>query len=225
MLVYQVRQSFKPGEVTPEEANQIGYDFASRFLKGKHAFFVCTHTDKAHIHNHIYWNAVTLDCKKKFRDFRRSHRAVSRLSDLICTEHQLTNRSVAVPHTTSGTALRENRPIVSSCVLRLMKLWSKSPTTSMRFFRFLLSRALALKMENTSPSFIPTSSKTSECTLWAMNTLRMLSVLSSRGRKPTHRKSGEQYGAPTEHKALSTFKPSSPQARARVIVVGLQLRT
>lgn len=89
VLVYQVRQSFKPGEVTPEEANQIGYDFASRFLKGKHAFFVCTHTDKSHIHNHIYWNAVTLDCKKKFRDFRRSHRAVSRLSDLICTEHQL----------------------------------------------------------------------------------------------------------------------------------------
>lgn len=89
VLVYQVRQSFKPGEVTPEEANQIGYDFASRFLKGKHAFFVCTHTDKAHIHNHIYWNAVTLDCKRKFRDFRRSGRAVARLSDLICTEHQL----------------------------------------------------------------------------------------------------------------------------------------
>ena len=39
VLVYQVRQSFKPGEVTPEEANQIGYNFASRFLKGKHAFF------------------------------------------------------------------------------------------------------------------------------------------------------------------------------------------
>ena len=89
VLVYQVRQSFKPGEVSPEEANQIGYDFASRFLKGKHAFLVCTHTDKAHIHNHIYWNAVTLDCKRKFRDFRRSGRAVARLSDLICTEHQL----------------------------------------------------------------------------------------------------------------------------------------
>ena len=89
VLVYQVRQSFKPGEVTPEEANQIGYDLASRFLKGKHAFFVCTHTDKSHIHNHIYWNAVTLDCKRKFRDFHRSHQAVARLSDLICAEHQL----------------------------------------------------------------------------------------------------------------------------------------
>lgn len=89
ILVYQVRQSFKPGEVTPEEANQIGYDFAARFLKGKHAFIVCTHTDKAHIHNHIYWNSTTLDCKRKFRNFFNSSRAIARLSDLICIEHQL----------------------------------------------------------------------------------------------------------------------------------------
>jgi len=89
VIAYQVRQSFKPGEVTPEEANQIGYDFASRFLKGKHAFIVCTHTDKAHIHNHIIWNSTTLDCKKKFRNFFGSAKAVARLSDLICTEHQL----------------------------------------------------------------------------------------------------------------------------------------
>ena len=53
VIAYQVRQSFKPGEVTPEEANRIGYEFAKRFLKGRHAFFVCTHTDKQHIHNHI----------------------------------------------------------------------------------------------------------------------------------------------------------------------------
>lgn len=89
VIAYQVRQSFKPGEVTPQEANQIGYDFASRFLKGKHAFIVCTHTDKKHIHNHIYWNSTTLDCTRKFRDFRRSGKAVRTLSDLICTEHKL----------------------------------------------------------------------------------------------------------------------------------------
>ena len=89
VIMYQVRQSFKPGEVTPEDANKIGYEFASRFLKGKHAFIVCTHTDKKHIHNHIYWSAVTLDCKHKFRDFRGSWRAVSKLSDIICIAHQL----------------------------------------------------------------------------------------------------------------------------------------
>ena len=89
VIAYQVRQSFRPGEVTPQEANQIGYDFASRFLKGKHAFIVCTHTDKNHIHNHIYWNSTTLDGTHKFRDFFRSGKAVKRLSDLICIEHQL----------------------------------------------------------------------------------------------------------------------------------------
>ena len=89
VIAYQVRQSFRPGEVTAQEANQIGYEFAKRFLKGNHAFIVCTHTDKSHIHNHVYWNSTTLDCKRKFRDFLGSWRAVSRLSDLVCMEHQL----------------------------------------------------------------------------------------------------------------------------------------
>ena len=38
VIAYQIRQSFVPGEITPEEANRIGYEFAQRFLKGKHAF-------------------------------------------------------------------------------------------------------------------------------------------------------------------------------------------
>ena len=61
VIAYQVRQSFKPGEITPEEANRMGYEFAQRFLKENHAFIVCTHTDKRHIHNHIYWNSTNLD--------------------------------------------------------------------------------------------------------------------------------------------------------------------
>lgn len=53
VIAYQIRQSFKPGEVTPEEANRIGYELAKRFLKERHAFFVATHCDTAHTHNHI----------------------------------------------------------------------------------------------------------------------------------------------------------------------------
>ena len=89
VIAYQIRQSFKPGEISPEEANQVGYELASRFLKGNYAFIVCTHTDRAHIHNHIIWNSTSLDHKHKFRDFIRSGRAVRKLSDLICTEHNL----------------------------------------------------------------------------------------------------------------------------------------
>jgi len=89
IIAYQIRQSFKPGEVSPEEANRIGYEFAERFLKGSHAFIVCTHTDKSHIHNHIYWNSTALDCTRKFSNFIGSYRAVRKLSDLICAEHRL----------------------------------------------------------------------------------------------------------------------------------------
>ncbi len=89
ILAYQVRQSFKPNEITPEEAHKIGYEFAERFLKGKYAFIVCTHTDKAHIHNHIYFNSTSLDCKRKFRDKFFISKDVARLSDMICIEHNL----------------------------------------------------------------------------------------------------------------------------------------
>ena len=89
IIAYQVRQSFRPGEVTPEEANKIGYEFASRFLKGKHAFIVATHTDRAHIHNHIIFNSTALDGTHKFKNFWLSYLAVQRLSDMVCLEHQL----------------------------------------------------------------------------------------------------------------------------------------
>ena len=89
VIAYQFRQSFKPGEVTAEEANRIGYEFAERFLKGKHAFIVCTHINRHHIHNHVIWNSTTLDCSRKFRNFWNSTKAVRRLSDTICMEHGL----------------------------------------------------------------------------------------------------------------------------------------
>lgn len=89
VIAYQLRQSFKPGEVTPEEANQIGYELASRFLKGEHAFIVATHNDCRHVHNHIVFCATALDCTRKFRDILRSGKALAELSDQICEEHRL----------------------------------------------------------------------------------------------------------------------------------------
>ena len=87
VIAYHLRQSFRPGEITPEEANRLGCELAQRFTKGNHAFIVCTHIDKAHVHNHIIWAATTLDEKKKFRNFWGSTKAVRRLNDTICFEH------------------------------------------------------------------------------------------------------------------------------------------
>ena len=89
VIAYQIRQSFRPGEITAEEANKVGYELAMRFTKGKHAFVVATHTDRQHIHNHVIFNSTALDGSRKFRDFFFSALAVQRLNDLICLEHQL----------------------------------------------------------------------------------------------------------------------------------------
>ena len=87
VIAYHLRQSFVPGEITPEEANRLGVELARRFTKGKYAFIVCTHIDKSHTHNHIIWNSTTLEGDRKFRNFWGSTRAVHRLSDTICIEN------------------------------------------------------------------------------------------------------------------------------------------
>ena len=89
VIAYHLRQSFKPGEVTPEEANQIGRELAQKLTKGNHAFVVCTHVDKHHVHNHIIINSTTLDCTRKFRNFWGSTWAIRRMNDTLCLEHGL----------------------------------------------------------------------------------------------------------------------------------------
>ncbi len=101
-LFYQIRQGFPPGEVTPEEANRIGHETAMRWTKGKYQFFVCTHTDKKAIHNHIYFNATAYDRAQKFHNFLGSTFALRRLSDRVCIENGLSCIVDPKQHSKSG---------------------------------------------------------------------------------------------------------------------------
>ena len=107
IIAYQIRQSFKPGEITPEEANRIGYETAMRWTKGNHAFIVATHTDREHIHNHIIYNSTDLSCQRKFRDFFFCGIALQRVSDLVCLENGL---SVITPRKPSERDRRTEYP-------------------------------------------------------------------------------------------------------------------
>ena len=92
-LLMTMRQSFLPGEVTPEKAHEIGCELARRFLGEKYQYVVATHIDKAHIHNHIIFNIIGNDMKK-FRQTKFTPRCLRNLSDRICEENDL---SVVVP--------------------------------------------------------------------------------------------------------------------------------
>ena len=113
VIAYHLRQSFKPGEVTPELANKIGYDLAMSLTKGKHAFIVCTHVDKEHIHSHIVFNSTALDCTRKFNNFWGSSFAVRKISDLLCWENGLSVIENPKPSRGSyGSWLGEKPPAV-----------------------------------------------------------------------------------------------------------------
>lgn len=59
-------QSFLPGEVTPEQAHQLGQELAEKIGGDKFECYIATHVDKEHIHNHIVVNSVSFEDGKKF---------------------------------------------------------------------------------------------------------------------------------------------------------------
>ena len=89
VIMYRVIQSFKPGEVSPEEANRIGYELAMKFTGGQHQFVVATHVDKKHIHTHIEFNSTNINCDGKFKNVKNSYLVLRRLNDDLCRAHGL----------------------------------------------------------------------------------------------------------------------------------------
>ncbi len=112
ILLYQIRQSFRPGEIKPEQAQKIGYELAMRFTKGKYQFVVATHVDHAHIHNHIIYNSTSLDHTQKFRNFLGSSHAIRNISDRLCIENQLSVLdNPQSGHTHYGKWLGNKKPV------------------------------------------------------------------------------------------------------------------
>lgn len=89
VIAYHLRISFKPGETDAETANRIGYDLAMKLTHGNHAFVCCTHVDKAHTHSHIVINSTSLDCTRKFHNFKSSAFAIRKIADHLCIENGL----------------------------------------------------------------------------------------------------------------------------------------
>ncbi|MBO5319685.1 MAG: relaxase/mobilization nuclease domain-containing protein [Ruminococcus sp.] len=90
-------QSFSPGEITPEQALEVGREMCERFLKNEYQYFLAVHTDKSHIHLHCIfnnvnmWNGRTFETNENRRTTQkdRSYQKLRDLSDEICRKHNL----------------------------------------------------------------------------------------------------------------------------------------
>ena len=86
---YHLIQSFAPGEVSEDEAHQIGEELANGILHSKYTCVIATHNDKGHIHNHIIFCAVDSIDHNRYHDCKESYREIRRVNDRLCKEHNL----------------------------------------------------------------------------------------------------------------------------------------
>ena len=94
-IAYHGYQSFAAGEVTPDEAHQIGLETARQMWGARYQVVVTTHLNTDNIHNHFVINSVSYVDGKKFRNGIGDRLELRKISDAICAAR---NKSVLKSH-------------------------------------------------------------------------------------------------------------------------------
>ena len=97
VLAQHFIMSFKPGEVTPERAMEIGKEMCEKYLKDQYQYFLAVHTDKGHVHLHCIFNNTNLINGLTFETFEnrrftekdRSYNKLRSIADEVCRRHHL----------------------------------------------------------------------------------------------------------------------------------------
>lgn len=85
-VAYHGYQSFKPGEVTPEEAHAIDMETAKKMWGAEYQIVVTTHLNTDSLHNHFVINSVAFKTGRKFENHVSDHYRLREISDAICRE-------------------------------------------------------------------------------------------------------------------------------------------
>lgn len=86
-VAYHGYQSFRTGEVTPEEAHKIGLETARRMWGSDYEIVVTTHLNTDNLHNHFVVNSVSFKTGRKFENHISDHYRLREISDAVCLEY------------------------------------------------------------------------------------------------------------------------------------------
>ncbi|MBQ6128503.1 MAG: relaxase/mobilization nuclease domain-containing protein, partial [Lachnospiraceae bacterium] len=89
IVAYHGYQSFKPGEVTPDIAHEIGVKLAEKMWGDRFQVVVATHLDHEHIHNHFVINSVSHLDGTKYNENKAEYKRMRETSDELCREYGL----------------------------------------------------------------------------------------------------------------------------------------
>lgn len=145
-------QSFKPGETTPEQAHQIGCEFIERCFGNDFEVVIGTHTDRAHIHNHIIVNSVSFVDGYKYRSTPQTLYELRSISDELCREHGLSvidnPRVKAGKHYAEWRAEQENRPTVRGMIREDIDIVIAQAHTLNEFWDMLRARGYEIRIND-----------------------------------------------------------------------------
>lgn len=82
-------QSFVKGEVTPEQAHEIGIKLAEELWGDKFQVVVSTHLNTDNLHNHFVLNSVSFLDGKRFCNTKKDYATMRNASDKLCGEYGL----------------------------------------------------------------------------------------------------------------------------------------
>ena len=82
-------QSFVVGEVTAEQAHEIGLKLAEELWGDKFQVIVSTHLNTDNIHNHFVLNSVSFLDGKRFCNTKKDYALMRKTSDRLCEEYGL----------------------------------------------------------------------------------------------------------------------------------------
>ena len=86
---YHGIQSFRKGEVTPEQAFAIGKETARQMWGDRYQVLVTVHLNTENVHCHFVVNPVSFKDGGKFKNKIGDHKELRKISDEICREHEL----------------------------------------------------------------------------------------------------------------------------------------
>ena len=143
-------QSFKPGETTPEQAHQIGCEFIERCFGNDFEVVIGTHTDRAHIHNHIIVNSVSFVDGHKYRSTPQTLYELRSISDELCREHGLSvidnPRVKAGKHYAEWKAEKEGSPTMRGMIREDIDVIVSQARTLDEFWEMLRGRGYEIRL-------------------------------------------------------------------------------
>lgn len=146
---YHFIQSFKPGEVTAEQAHALGIEFAKQCFGDRFQVVIGTHLDKAHYHNHIVINSVSyLDGKKYHSSPASYYNKIRYTSDKICEENNLS--VIKDPkgkglHYAEWKAIQKGRPTIRGQFKEELDEIIKASFSMTEFWKILKQRGYVIK--------------------------------------------------------------------------------